>query len=137
VKLTPTELAYVRSQGLYITEKCDGCGKLLNQSFRYTMANRPEVYCSAVCQDKAMGWDRVRSQRAGTEKATQPAFAMPVCQRCGKRFRAKCRDARFCSQRCQKWDQRKRLRENGTPEGAIVRETDFAPSPEAHKQRVK
>lgn len=84
-----------------------------------------------------MGWDRVRSQRAGTEKATQPAFAMPVCQRCGKRFRAKCRDARFCSQRCQKWDQRKRLRENGTPEGAIVRETDFAPSPEAHKQRVK
>ena len=137
MKLTASELAYVRTQGLYITEKCDRCGKLLNQTFRYTTANRPEVYCSAVCQDKAMGWDRARSQKAGTEKASPPAFALPVCQRCGKRFRAKCSDAQFCSQRCQKWDRRKRLPENGPQNNAIVRETDFAPSPEPHKQRVK
>jgi len=30
MKLTAAELVHVRAQGLYITEKCDGCGKLLN-----------------------------------------------------------------------------------------------------------
>ena len=34
MKLNPTELAYVRSQGLYIAEKCGGCATLLNQSLR-------------------------------------------------------------------------------------------------------
>jgi len=34
---TSTELACLRAQGLYITEKCDGCGNLLNQSIRYTI----------------------------------------------------------------------------------------------------
>ena len=43
MKLTAAELAYVGSQGLYITEKCDGCGKLLNQAFRYTIAGKPEA----------------------------------------------------------------------------------------------
>ncbi len=45
MKLPAAELAYVRSQGLYVTEKCDGCSKLLNQSVRYTIKDRPEVYC--------------------------------------------------------------------------------------------
>ena len=36
MKLTAAELASVRAHGLCITEKCDGCGKLLNQTFRYT-----------------------------------------------------------------------------------------------------
>jgi len=51
VKLTAVELAHVRSQGLYITEKCVGCGKLLNQGVRYTIAGKPEVYCSSGCRD--------------------------------------------------------------------------------------
>jgi len=34
MKLTTAELASLRVQGLYITEKSDGCGKLLNQTFR-------------------------------------------------------------------------------------------------------
>ena len=51
MKLTARELAYVRSQGLYITEKCDACGKLLNRSFRYTITGKPEVYCTGVCRD--------------------------------------------------------------------------------------
>ena len=41
MKLTVAELASVHAQRLYITEKCDGCGKLLNQSFRYTVAGEP------------------------------------------------------------------------------------------------
>jgi len=38
MKLTATELAYVRSRGLYVTGQCDGCGKLLNQTFRHMIA---------------------------------------------------------------------------------------------------
>ena len=51
MKLTAAEFALVRSQGLYITGKCDACGKLLNQTFRYTITGKPEVYCSAGCRD--------------------------------------------------------------------------------------
>jgi hypothetical protein len=43
MKLSAAELASVRAQGLYITEKCDGRGKLLNQAFRYTIARKPEA----------------------------------------------------------------------------------------------
>ena len=38
---------------LYITEKCDGCGELLNQTVRWTITGQPEVYCSAECRDLA------------------------------------------------------------------------------------
>jgi hypothetical protein len=34
VKLSPTELTHLRSQGLYVAEKCGGCATLLNQSLR-------------------------------------------------------------------------------------------------------
>ena len=36
MKLNATELAFVRSKDLCITGKCDGCGKLLNQTSRQT-----------------------------------------------------------------------------------------------------
>ena len=49
MKLTAAELAIVRGMGLYVTEKCDGCGKLLNQNFRYAIAGQPEAYCPAAC----------------------------------------------------------------------------------------
>ena len=46
MKLTAAELAFVRGMGLYVTEKCDGCGKLLNQIFRYTIARKSEgLFC--------------------------------------------------------------------------------------------
>jgi uncharacterized protein YecE (DUF72 family) len=51
MEISADELAYVRSQGLYVTEKCGGCGMLLNQTFRYTIAGKSEVYCSAACRD--------------------------------------------------------------------------------------
>lgn len=34
MKLTPAELTYVRAQGLCMTEKCDGCGTLLNRGYQ-------------------------------------------------------------------------------------------------------
>jgi hypothetical protein len=51
MKLTATEFVYVRTQNLYINDKCDACGKLLNQTLRYKILGKPEVYCSAGCRD--------------------------------------------------------------------------------------
>lgn len=53
MKLTPDEMVKIRKLGLYITEKRDGCGKVLNQSVRYTITGKPEVHCSALCRDEA------------------------------------------------------------------------------------
>ncbi len=53
MKLTATELVHIRTQGIYITKKCDGCGKLLNQTVRCTIAGRLEVYRSAACRGHA------------------------------------------------------------------------------------
>ena len=41
MKLALVQLTYVRSKGLYATEKCDASGKLLNQTVRYTIAEVP------------------------------------------------------------------------------------------------
>jgi hypothetical protein len=57
MKLAAAEYAFVRSRGLYITEKCDACGKLLNQTLRYTVAGKPEVYCLAACRDLVLFGD--------------------------------------------------------------------------------
>ena len=66
MEISAHELAYVRVQGLYITEKCDGCGKLLNQTFRYTIAGEPEVYCSAGCRDLAFFGDTREAKKRST-----------------------------------------------------------------------
>jgi hypothetical protein len=66
MKLAAAEIAYVRSQGLYITEKCDRCGKLLNQTFRYTIAGKPEAYCSAACRDLAFFGDHREARKHST-----------------------------------------------------------------------
>ena len=58
------ELSYIQSQGLYVREKCDGCGAILNQSVRYTIAGKAEVYCSAKCRDAAFFEDRLE-RRSG------------------------------------------------------------------------
>jgi hypothetical protein len=52
MKLTAEESSKLKSQGLYIAEKCDSCGKLLNQTIRYTRPDRKGcTYCSAECRD--------------------------------------------------------------------------------------
>ena len=66
MKLTSAELTYVRAKDLFITDKCDGCGKLLNQSYRYTITRKPEVYCSALCRAEVF----FAGRREGKKHAT-------------------------------------------------------------------
>jgi hypothetical protein len=54
MKLTSEESNDIKSQGLYIADKCDSCGKPLNQTIRYTRPDRKGcTYCSAECCDTA------------------------------------------------------------------------------------
>jgi len=84
--LTATELAHVRSQGLsiYITEKCDACGKLLNQTIRYTIADKPEVYCSAPvetwCCLATAGRPRSTPRRASVRTAAAASKGRSAAQ---------------------------------------------------------
>jgi len=132
MKLTAAELACVRSQGLYITHKCDTCGKPLNQTLYYCLhAGDDQRWCSAACQDEALGWNT-----GPPEKVAKPAYVMPVCQRCQKRFRAKRRDARYCSARCRQRETRRRQRSQGARD-AVVTDKHFSPLPDPHKQRLE
>ena len=93
MKLTAAELAIVRSHGLYVTEKCDGCGKLLNQSVRYTITGKPEVYCSSNCRDLAFFGDRAEARKRATPRK---------CAYCGGSLARKKRDALYCDDACRK-----------------------------------
>jgi hypothetical protein len=93
MKLTAAEIAYVHSVGLYLTERCDGCGKLLNQTFRYTIAGRREVYCSTVCRDTALFSDRHEVKKRATPGK---------CADCGGRLKGKKRGSIFCDDACRK-----------------------------------
>jgi ferredoxin len=92
MKLTAAELAFVHAQRLYITEKCDGCGKLLNQTFRYTIAGNPEAYCSTACRDFAFFAD---------PKAARKHSAPGRCVYCGAGLKGKRRGALYCEHVCQ------------------------------------
>ena len=92
MKLTATELANVRARGFYITENCDGCGKLLNQSVRYTIRGRLEVSCSAACRDIAFFGDRLEAK-----KHMSPGR----CAYCGAILTGKRRDALYCEAKCR------------------------------------
>ena len=93
MRLTEAEFAYVRSLGLYVTEKCAGCGKVLNRTFRYTITGKPEVYCSAACRDFVFFGDRHEARKRSTPK---------VCAYCGGPLEGKKADALFCSDKCRK-----------------------------------
>jgi hypothetical protein len=73
---TSHERQQMKAQGIYIAERCDGCGKLLNQTFRYTIAEKPEVYCSAMCRDKVFG---ERFAKAEHEKSARRATERRAC----------------------------------------------------------
>src|ERR1022692_2919377 len=102
MKLTALELAYVRARGLYITEKCDACGKLLNQTVRYAITGKPEIYCSAVCRDLVFFGD----QHEVIKRATPGK-----CAYCGATLEkeAKRRDALYCGGKCKKRAARARI----------------------------
>jgi len=93
MKLTATELAYVRTQGLFITDKCDGCGKLLNQTSRYTISGKPEVYCSAGCHDLTFFGDTREAKRHSTPGR---------CSFCAGTLEGKRRGAIYCDEICKK-----------------------------------
>ena len=80
MKLTAAELAHVCSEGLHVTEKCYGCGTLLNQTCRYTIAGRPEIYCSGSCRDAAFFGDRRRAKKQAT-----PGNCDAACQKADSR----------------------------------------------------
>ena len=91
--LSPAELAYVDSLGLCITEECDGCGKLLNQTVRYTITQKPEVDCSVECRDFASFGDRREvSKHAGKRR----------CANCGGSWQTKKRGAVYRDDVCRK-----------------------------------
>jgi len=113
MKLSPAELAYTRSQGLYITEKCDACGKLLNQTLRYTIAGKLEVYCSALCRDGVFFGDLHQAIKHSTPGK---------CIYCGGDLTGKRRGALYCDETCKKRFARKgghnstaRVQLSGTP----------------------
>jgi hypothetical protein len=93
MKLTAAELACLRSQGVYIIEKCDGCGTLLNQTFRYTRAGKPEAYCSAACRDLVFFGDRREARKHSTPGK---------CVYCGATLEGKRRGALYCDEVCKK-----------------------------------
>jgi hypothetical protein len=101
MKLAASELGAVCSVGLYITEKCDGCQKLLNQTFRYTIISRPQVYCSAVCRDSVFfgNWNEGR-------KHSTPGR----CAYCRGSLKGKRRGALYCDEICKKALRRKNQR---------------------------
>lgn len=113
MNLTPTELAYVRSLGLHIKEKCHACGKLLNQTVRYTIAGRPEVYCSSFCRDRVFFGEKYRARKARPDTTTKCAF-------CGGTIYGKRGDSVFCSSRCKQASWRVARK---TPESATSRNT--------------
>jgi len=93
MKLTTAELAFVRGKGLHITEICDGCGKLLNQTFRYRIAGKPEAYCSAACRDLVFFGDRREARKH---------FTPGKCAYCGATLEGKRRGALYCDEVCKK-----------------------------------
>jgi len=93
MKLTAAELAYVRAQGLHITDKCDGCGKLLTQTLRYTIAGNTGAYCSAACRDLVFFGDRREAR-----KHSNPGR----CVYCGAILEGKRRGALYCDEVCKK-----------------------------------
>jgi hypothetical protein len=98
MKLTSTELAGVRAHVFYITEKCDNCGKLLNQTCRYTIAGKPEVYCSAGCRDSAFFENHQEAKKHATPGK---------CAYCGGSLKGKNRGSIFCDDACRKSHSRK------------------------------
>ena len=98
MKLNAAELAHVRSLGLYITEKCDECGRLLNQTVPYTIIDRPAVFCSAECRDKVFFADLAEAKKRPDSRVR--AF-------CGTSLQDKNHGALYCPERCRKRNTRK------------------------------
>jgi endogenous inhibitor of DNA gyrase (YacG/DUF329 family) len=76
-------------RGLFVTECCDKCGKLLGP-VRFTRRGDAGVWCSRECRDGV-------------------AHGSVSCRACGAPLGGKRRGAAFCSDRCRKRDSAKVL----------------------------
>ena len=93
MKLTLMELGLLKPRGVYLTERCDCCRKLLNQSWHYTVAGKPEVFCSGLCRDT----------RFFSEARTARKYANPGhCSYCGANLAGRKRGTLFCDDGCRK-----------------------------------
>src|SRR5690242_11375574 len=99
MKLTAYELPRIKTQGLYILECCDECGRLLNQTVRYTITGKPQVYCSSACRDTAFFGDQHQAR-----KHSSPG----KCVNCGASLKGKRRGALYCDEVCRSRFSRKR-----------------------------
>lgn len=120
MKLTTAELAFVRSLGLFIRQKCGGCGKLLNQSFRYTISGKAEIYCSAACRDRVFFGDRWEAQKRSTPGK---------CVYCGASLQGKRPGALYCDAVC-------RMRADRRAKAQLAREDEKSRTPTQPNQGV-
>src|ERR1043165_338599 len=98
MRTTAAELAYICLTGLDITERCDACRKVLNQTARYTIAGMQQVFCSALCRDTAFFGNPREA-----EKLARPG----TCAYCGGSLGGKKRGAIYCDDACRKAHSRK------------------------------
>jgi len=75
--------AALKQLGVYATEACDRCGRLL-AAVRYTRAGDPGAWCSRQCRDGA------------------GAHALGTCRACGARLpEGKRRGTKYCDDACK------------------------------------
>jgi hypothetical protein len=121
MKLASAELASVRALGLFLTEKCDGCAKALNQTFRYTIAGRPQVFCSALCRDTVFFADGREARKHSTPGK---------CVYCRASLNGKRRGALYCDEICRK-------RAAGAGKAERTRESEITRTPTQRSQRLR
>src|SRR5579863_1963511 len=93
MELSVSEFAFVRSRGLYVTQKCDQCGKLLNNPCATRSAACLRSYCSAACRELAFFANRLEAK-----KHSSPG----KCVNCGAGLEGKRRGALYCDELCKK-----------------------------------
>jgi hypothetical protein len=120
MKLASAELASVRALGLFLTEKCDGCAKALNQTFRCTIAGRPLVFCSAVCRDTVFFADGREARKRSTPGK---------CVYCRATLNGKRRGALYCDETCRK-------RAAGAGKAEKTGEAEITRTPRQSNQRL-
>jgi hypothetical protein len=79
---------FLRERGVYATEACDCCGRILG-AVRYTKAGESGAWCSRQCRDGA------------------DAHAPGTCWTCGASLAGLRRGTKFCSGTCRKRENRK------------------------------
>ena len=82
----------LRTQGAYLTEACDGCGKILGP-VRHTSQGEKGEWCSQLCRD---GVER----KAG------------VCRNCGTSLNGKRKGSIYCDRTCRMRSVRKAIKDS-------------------------